>query len=281
MNAGSELVSVPLAGVVGAPIAQSKSPQLHGHWLTRYGIKGFYVPLEVSPADFETVIQAMPRMGFVGTNVTIPHKEAALRLADEVTERARLIGAANTLTFRADGSIHADNTDGYGFLANLKSGAPAWKAENGAAFILGAGGAARAVIVSLHDAGVAEITISNRTRARAETLADELNIPLRIVDWSDAGDATSEAALLVNSTSLGMIGKAPLSMSLDALRSDSTVTDLVYNPLQTPLLTQAAERGATTVDGLGMLLHQAVPGFERWFGRRPEVDQDLRDALLA
>jgi shikimate dehydrogenase len=273
--------SIPLAGVIGWPIAHSKSPDLHGHWLRRYGLKGFYVPLNVAPDRFEDVVRVLPQMGFVGANVTIPHKEAALHLADVVTDRATLIGAVNTLTFREDGKIHADNTDGYGFLANLRAGAPDWQPDAGPAAVLGAGGAARAVLSSLLDAGVPEILLSNRTRARADKLRDDFGPRVRVVEWVQAGNMLEEADLVVNTTSLGMTGKQPLRVPLDGLRSKATVTDIVYAPLQTPLLQAAAAKGCVTVDGLGMLLHQAVPGFQRWFGIRPEVDDDLRAALLA
>lgn len=271
---------IPLAGVIGAPIAHSKSPRLHQYWLNKYGISGFYVPLNVMPADFEKVIRTMPSMGFVGANVTIPHKEAALHLADIVTDRATLIGAANTLTFRADGKIHADNTDGYGFMANLRAGAPDWTPEEGPAAIWGAGGAARAVIVSLLDAGVPEILLSNRTRARADKLRDDFGNRVRVVEWVQAGNMVEDATLLVNTTSLGMVGKPALRVPLDGLTSKTTVTDLVYVPLQTELLAKAKAKGCCTVDGLGMLLHQGVPGFERWFGRTPEIDEGLRDIMV-
>ncbi|MCU0856297.1 MAG: shikimate dehydrogenase [Rhodobacteraceae bacterium] len=275
------LASIPLAGVIGAPIAHSRSPALHGYWLRKYGIRGFYVPLEVAQADLEDVLRAMPRMGFVGANVTIPHKETVLRLADIVSDRAALIGAANTLIFRADGKIHADNTDGYGFLENLRQGVPGWRADAGPCTVLGAGGAARAVVASLLEAGAEEIRITNRTRNRAEALRAEFGTKVVIYDWVQAGNALEEAATVVNTTSLGMVGKSEFRVPLDGLSSDAVVTDLVYTPLDTALLVRAREIGCRTVDGLGMLLHQAVPGFERWFGVKPEVDAALREAVLA
>lgn len=271
---------IPLAGVIGSPISHSKSPQLHGHWLKTYGVRGFYVPMEVGSADLDTVLRAMPRMGFVGVNVTIPHKEAVLKIADSVTDRATLIGAANTLTFRDDGKIHADNTDGYGFLENLKAGATNWDARKGPAAVLGAGGAARAVIVALLDSGVPEIYLSNRTRARAEKLESDFGARVKVVDWVQAGNMLEDASLVVNTSSLGMVGKPEMRVPLDGLRQDAVVTDLVYNPLKTRLLEVAEQKGCTTVDGLGMLLHQGVPGFERWFGPRPEVTNDTRLAVL-
>lgn len=272
---------IPLAGVIGHPVAHSLSPRLHGHWLARYGLPGHYVPLDVAPGDLAQVLAAMPRMGFRGCNVTIPHKQAALALASTATERARRIGAANTLSFRRDGSIHADNTDGYGFAANLVRGAPDFRAHGSCALVLGAGGAARAVLDALSEAGITRITLANRTRARAEALAADFGPHVNVADWDDAGAAIAGADLIVNTTSLGMAGQPPLALPLDGLHAGQTVTDLVYVPLETPLLAAARAAGATAVDGLGMLLHQAAPGFEDWFGRRPEVDAALRAAVLA
>ncbi len=274
------LPKIPLAGVIGSPIAHSKSPQVHGHWLKTYGIAGHYIPMDVEPDNLADVIRMLPKMGFVGVNITIPHKEAVLAIADLVTDRAILIGAANTLIFRKDGKIHADNTDGYGFLENLKTGAPTWQAKAGPAAILGAGGAARAVIASLLDAGVPEIYLSNRTRIRAEKLKSDFGSRVSVFDWVQAGNMIEHAALVVNTTSLGMIGKSEMRVPLDGLKPGTFVTDLVYAPLKTHFLETAEQMGCVTVDGLGMLLHQAVPGFERWFGKRPEVDRATRAAAL-
>jgi len=274
------LERIPLAGVIGSPIAHSKSPQLHHHWLRTYGLKGHYIPMDVNADDLAQVLKTLPKMGFVGVNITVPHKERVLELADLITDRATLIGAANTLIFRKDGKIHADNTDGYGFVENLRQGAPNWNPKAGPAAVLGAGGAARAVVASLVDAGVPEIMISNRTRVRAEKLADDFGKRVRVVEWVKAGNMLEDAALVVNTTSLGMVGKSELRVPLDGLQKSAVVTDLVYNPLQTRLLRVAGEIGCTTVDGLGMLLHQAVPAFERWFGKRPEVDAATRAAAL-
>lgn len=269
-----------LAGVVGEPISHSKSPVLHGHWLQKYGIKGQYVPLEVAQKDLETTLRTLPKMGFAGLNVTIPHKERALAIADHVSDRAVLIGAANTLIYRADGTIHADNTDGYGFIQNIKSAYPDWSAKDGPVALFGAGGAARAIIVALLNDGAEEIRISNRTRARAEALRAEFGAHLHVFDWVKAGNMLDGAATVVNTSALGMVGKPDLRVPLDALSKNALVTDIVYTPLQTNLLQHAQSIGCRTVDGLGMLLHQAVPGFERWFGQRPEVDDDLRRVVL-
>lgn len=236
------LKSVPLAGVIGNPIAQSKSPILFRHWLKKYGCEGHYIPMPVEEGHLETVIRTLPKMGFVGCNVTIPHKLDVLKIADLATDRATLIGAANTLIFRKDGKIHADNTDGYGFIENLKQGAPGWSAEIGPAAVLGAGGAARAVIASLLDAGVPEIYLSNRTRPKAEALQSAFGTRVTVVDWVQAGNMLEDAATVINTTSLGMKGMPELRVPLDGLRRGTVVTDLVYNPLKTRLLEEAEAR---------------------------------------
>ncbi len=272
--------SIPLAAVIGHPITHSKSPRLHGYWLRKYGIDGHYVPMDVAPDDLGVVIRAMPKMGFVGANVTIPHKEAVMPFVDQLSESARAIGAVNTLVFTTDGTILGDNTDGYGFVENLRQGAPDWQPVAGPAMVLGAGGAARAIVYALLQAGVPRVLVSNRTKTRAERLRADFGAQVEVVDWDEAAQAFENVSALVNTTSLGMFGKAPLEISLDALSPTTTVTDIVYNPLETDLLCQARAKGCQTVDGLGMLLHQAVPGFEAWFGTRPEVDAGLRDEVL-
>jgi len=274
------LKRIPLAGVIGSPIAHSKSPALHGHWLKTYGVAGHYIPMEVSQDDLAQAIQTLPKLGFVGVNVTIPHKERVLELADLVTDRAALIGAANTLIFRKDGRFHADNTDGYGFVENLRQNAPGWEAGAGPAAVFGAGGAARAVIAALIEVGATDIRLSNRTRSRAEGLRKEFGSKITVFDWVQAGNMLDDATTVVNTTSLGMVGKPEFRVPLDGLSPGAVVTDLVYAPLQTTLLKAAEEAGCHTVDGLGMLLHQAVPAFERWFGVRPVVDAALRNAVL-
>lgn len=271
---------IPLAGVIGAPVAHSRSPQLHHHWLKTHALRGHYVPLDVAVEDMRGVLSMLPKMGFVGVNITIPHKESVLRLADMVTDRARRIGAANTIVFRKDGGMQADNTDGYGFIQNLRQNAPHWNPGAGPAAVLGAGGAARAVVAALLDADVPKVLLSNRTRSRAEMLQDDFGPRVRVVDWVQAGNMLDQALTVVNTTSLGMQGKPELRVPLDGLRKDAVVTDLVYAPLQTRLLREAQKAGCTTVDGLGMLLHQAVPAFERWFGVRPRVDSATRAAVL-
>jgi shikimate dehydrogenase len=271
---------IPLAGVIGSPIAHSRSPRLHQHWLRRYGIRGHYIPMDIASDDLEEAVSVLPKLGFVGINVTIPHKEHILSVADLVTDRAALMGAANTLIFRKDGKVHADNTDGYGFIENLRQGAPDWDPLAGPTAVIGAGGAARAVIASLIEVGVQEIRLTNRTKTRSEALRQEFGTKVNVIDWVKAGNMLDGAMTVVNASSLGMTGKPEMRIPLDGLSPDAVVTDLVYSPLETHLLSYANSIGCRTVDGLGMLLHQAAPAFERWFGVRPEVDDQLRKAVL-
>lgn len=277
----TDLPKIPLAGVIGHPIAHSRSPSLHGFWLRRYGVKGHYIPMDVAPVDLETTLRHLPKIGFVGLNVTIPHKEAVLKIADVITDRAALIGAANTLIFRKDGKIHADNTDGAGFMANLRQNAPEWDPSSGPAAVFGAGGAARAVIAALIEVGVPQIRISNRSRPRAEALRADFGAKLVVYDWVQAANMLEGAATVINTTSLGMTGKPEFRVPLDALEPGAVVNDLVYTPLKTSFLLEAEARGGLIVDGLGMLLHQAAPGFERWFGPTPAVDEETRQAVLS
>ena len=271
---------IPLAGVIGHPISHSKSPALFRHWFRELGVRGHYIPIDIVDQDLEDVLRTMPKMGFVGCNVTIPFKEHAMSLADKVSDRATLVGAANTLSFGDDGRVSADNTDGVGFIENLKQGAPDWEPGAGPAAVLGAGGASRAIIIALLEEGVPEIMISNRTRIRAENLKADFGAKISVVDWVNSGNMLEDAATVVNTTSLGMVGKQEFRVPLDNLSPKSVVTDIVYTPLQTKLLQEAAEIGCRTVDGLGMLLHQAIPGFDRWFGIRPEVNEKTRAAIL-
>lgn len=272
---------VPLAGVIGDPIAHSLSPRLHGHWLRRYGLKGHYVPLHVTHQNLAEVLRILPDMGFVGVNITIPHKEFVLSLATQVSDRAALIGAANTLTFLGNGQIQADNTDGAGFLSNIRQGLPGWTAAMGPALVLGAGGAAKAIVSALINDGAPKVIVVNRTRMRADALREQFGARVETQDWTRIADLVGDVALIVNTTSLGMEGQSSLSIDLSRLTPPTVVTDIVYKPLETELLAAARQMGCETVDGLGMLLHQAVPGFERWFGHTPMVDDDLRAAVLA
>ena len=261
-----------LAGILGWPAAHSRSPRLHGLWLRRHGVDGAYLPLPVAPDRFAAAVRALVDLGFRGANVTIPHKEAAFALCDRVDPSARRAGAVNTLVFR-DGAIEGSNTDGWGFLANVAESAPGWRADSGPAVILGAGGSARAIAAALLDAGCPKLTLVNRTPARAEALAQALGGPIEVTTTPPLAGA----ALLVNTTSLGMQGQPPLDLDLAALPPGAVVADIVYVPRETSLLAAARARGLTAVDGLGMLLHQARPGFAAWFGITPEVDAELRD----
>lgn len=273
-------VKIPLAAVIGHPIAHSKSPDVHGYWLRKYGIPGHYIPLDIAPDNLTELLPRLPDLGFVGANVTIPHKETVMNIADKITDRATLIGAANTLIFRKNGRIVADNTDGYGFIENIRQTVPTWNPKSGPAVVFGAGGAARAVLASLLDVGVPRIMLTNRTRERAENLRADFGNRIEVVDWVHAGNILDDAKLVVNTTSLGMTGHREMRVPLDGLKPGTIVNDLVYSPLRTGLLATADEKGCRVVDGLGMLLHQAVPGFERWFGKRPEVDVNVRNAVL-
>ena len=265
-----------IAGIFGWPVAHSRSPLLHGFWLDLYGIDGAYVPLAVAPEHFDQALRILPRLGFVGANVTVPHKEAALEAVDDADELAQRIGAVNTVVVREDGSLHGSNTDAFGFIENLREFVPDWTASSGPAVVVGAGGAARAIAFALIDGGTPEIRIVNRTTARADALAHELGPAARTWPWVDRAGSLNEAGLLVNTTKLGMQGEASLDLPLDALPQEAVVTDAVYVPMETALLAEAAERGNRVVDGLGMLLHQARPGFEVWFGVTPVVTEELR-----
>ena len=268
-----------LAGVAGWPVSHSGSPRLHGHWLERYGVDGAYLPLAVHPDDLAGALRALPLLGFRGVNLTVPHKERALALCDEIGDEAARIGAVNTVVIGEDGRLVGSNTDGFGFLENLTRNS-AWRASKGPALLFGAGGAARAVAVALLDAGVSELRLVNRTAARVESLAAALGTGAHAWSWETREAALDGCALLVNATTLGMEGQPPLDLDLTRLPAQAVVNDIVYTPLETPLLREAARRGNPAVDGLGMLLHQARPGFEAWFGVRPEVDETLRRFVL-
>jgi shikimate dehydrogenase len=269
------------AFIVGHPIAHSRSPKIHGHWLDRYGIDGSYAAVDVAPEDFAAFLASLAERGFAGGNVTIPHKEAAFAVVAHRDAAAELIGAVNTLWFE-DGALVGGNTDAHGFAANLDEHAPGWH-ENSPAVVLGAGGAARAVVHALKERGISDIRVVNRTLSRAEELCDRFGVGVTAHGAATA-DLLEGAGLLVNTTSLGMTGKdgaAVLAADPAFLPARAVVTDIVYAPLETPLLAAARARDLKTVDGLGMLLHQAVPGFERWFGRRPDVTPELRALIVA
>ncbi|MER9868808.1 shikimate dehydrogenase [Mesorhizobium sp. M0136] len=267
------------AFVTGHPIAHSRSPKIHGHWLAKYGIDGVYEAIDVAPEAFAEFLQTLQAQGYRGGNVTIPHKEAAFALAERRDADAEQIGAVNTLWFE-NGELWGGNTDAHGFAANLDEYAPGW-AANGPAVVLGAGGAARAVIHALKQRGINDVRIVNRTLARAQELRDRFGAGVSAHGMAATGEFLEDAGLLVNTTALGMHGNEGLSADPGRLPDRAIVTDIVYVPLETPLLATAKARGLRTVDGLGMLLHQAVPGFERWFGIRPEVTAELRQIVIA
>ncbi len=273
-----------LAGIMGWPVAHSRSPLLHGFWLDQTGVEGAYLPLPVRPGDIEKALRALPVLGFRGCNLTIPHKLAVLEVADHIDPLARRIGAANTIVVAADGTLDASNTDAYGFRENLRETVPDWRPGAGAAVVLGAGGSARAIVAALADSGVSEIRLVNRTRSRAESLAGDLASAatrISVHGWREASVVQEGAGLLVNTTSLGMTGEPPLQLDLSPLPRSAPVADLVYVPLETDLLAAARRRGHPVVDGLGMLLHQGRPGFEAWFGAEVQVSRELRAAIVA
>ncbi len=270
-----------LAGVMGWPIMHSRSPKLHGYWLGHYGLAGAYLPLAIKAEGLEAALRALPALGFAGCNLTIPHKEAALRIVDAASPLARRIGAVNCIVVRADGALEGRNYDAFGFTESLRERAPDLRFDAGPAVVIGAGGASRAILAGLMDEGAPEIRLINRSPARAQALAAEFGGPVRAVPWEARTQALEGAAILVNTTSQGMVGEAPLDLALDALPVSALVVDIVYVPLETPLLATARARGNRVVDGLGMLLHQARPAFEAWFGIDPKVTPELRALIEA
>lgn len=273
--------SYKLAGVMGWPVAHSRSPVIHNHWIAEHGLKGAYVLLPVQPVQIESALRSLPVLGFAGCNLTIPHKVAALNVVDRVDPLAQRIGAINTIVVEPDGSLTGKNTDGYGYIQSLRDAQPAWKATTGPAVVLGAGGAARAVIVGLIDSGASEIRLTNRSWAKAHDMAQEFGGPVRAIPWEDRHDALAGAALLVNTTNQGMHGEAALDLRLDKLPEHALVSDIIYVPLETPLLEAARLRGHMTVNGLGMLLNQARPAFAAWFGVEPAITAGLVTKVLA
>ena len=270
-----------LAGVMGWPVMHSRSPKLHNYWFERNGLAGTYLPLAIKPEGLEKALRALPALGFAGCNLTIPHKEQALRIVDHADARARRIGAISCVTVNADGSLTGTNNDWYGFVENLREAFPGWRADAGPAVVMGAGGASRAVVDALIHEGATEIRLINRTRARAESLAAALGGPVTVLGWDERHSALGGAALLVNTTSQGMVGNPPLDLALDALPRTAEVCDIIYIPGETPLLTAARERGNRTVNGLGMLLHQGRPAWRSWFDREVEVTAELRALIEA
>ena len=269
------------ACVIGWPVEHSRSPAIHRYWLELYGIDGAYEKEAVRPEEFASFLGSLSDRGYAGANVTLPHKTEALRLATIADESARAIGAANTLWLDGTGRLNASNTDAYGFMTNLNQEAPHWNKGRAPVMVLGAGGAARAILYGLIAQGASRILLANRTRDRAEVLAGTFGPAVSVVNWDARNQALAGCGLLVNATSLGMSGKGPLDIEVEALPEDAVVADIVYSPLETPLLATARARRRQAVDGLGMLLYQAVPSFERWFGVRPQVTKELKAHVAA
>ena len=270
-----------MAGVMGWPVAHSRSPVIHNHWIRQYGLQGAYGLFPVRPDKLEDAIRGLPALGLAGCNVTLPHKVDAMQFMDVVAPLARRMGAINTIVVTPEGALHGFNNDGYGYIQSLRDARPDWQASAGPATVLGAGGAARAVVLSLLDQGATEIRLLNRTRAKAQALADEFGAGVQVVNWSERHEALAGIALLVNTTNQGMHGEPDLDLRLDRLPQTALVSDAIYIPLETALLQAARLRGNATVNGLGMLLNQARPAFQAWFGVLPEITPALQQAILA
>jgi shikimate dehydrogenase len=270
-----------LAGVMGDPVMHSRSPKLHNYWFAKYGLTGTYVPLAITAERLRAALRALPALGFSGCNLTIPHKEAALEIVDRLDPLARRIGAVNCVVVAADGSLEGHNHDAFGYIESVREAQPNWRADTGPIVVVGAGGGARAVLVSLIDQGAREIRVVNRTLARGEALAGELGGPLTALSWEKREVALDGAAMLINATNQGMVGEPPLDLALDRLPVRALVSDIIYIPRETTLLAAARRRGNPTVNGLGMLLHQARPAFHAWFGIMPEVTPELRAMIEA
>ena len=269
-----------LAAVLGNPISHSKSPRMHNYWLKKNKLNGYYIPIKVELEDFEQTIRALVNMGFSGVNVTIPHKLSALKIADESSSTAQYIGAANTLTFTKENKIYADNTDAYGFINNIKCKYPDWDPKKGMSVVLGAGGASRAVIAALLSEGSKEIIVLNRTIEKAEALKEDYDNKITVESWKNINEVVASCSNIINTTSLGMNNESLIAIKPNAIPETALVSDLVYTPLETNFLKMAKNRGSRTVDGLGMLIHQGVPGFEAWFGQKPLVTEELRKILI-
>ena len=272
--------AVYLAGVIGNPIAHSKSPKLHNYWLSKYKINGFYIPFSVTNDKLETSIKSLIELGFSGVNITIPHKTSVLSFADSITDRAALIGAANTLYFSKSGKIHADNTDGYGFIQNIVDEIPDYDFYDKTALIYGAGGSSRAIASALLSNGVKEVGITNRTRSKAQIISENLGAKVSVVDWRAAPDTITKVDIIINATSMGMVGQPDFSQPISRAKKTALVVDIVYNPLITGLIKEAKKLKLKTVGGIGMLINQAVPGFEHWFQKKPQVDDEIRRFII-
>lgn len=270
-----------LAGVMGWPVAHTRSPVIHNHWIAEHGLKGAYVQLPVQPGQLEAAIRGLPALGFAGCNVTVPHKVDVMPWMDTVHPAAARIAAINTIVVMPDGSLQGMNNDGVGYVQSLRDADPAWRADAGPVLVLGAGGAARAIVVALLDEGAPQVLLCNRSPGRAQALAQALDRRVQVVPWHQRNEAMDGISLLVNTTTQGMHGQPPLDVVLDALPVAAMVSDAVYIPLETPLLAAARKRGNRTVNGLGMLLNQARPAFHAWFGVMPEITPQLRSVVQA
>jgi shikimate dehydrogenase len=270
-----------LAGVMGMPIYQSRSPILHNYWLAKYGIKGAYGHFPVELKNLEGAIRGLSSLGLAGCNITLPHKVHAMKMMDHIDPLAQRMGAINCIVVQEDGALHGFNHDGFGYIQSVKDAKPDWRADAGPILVLGAGGAARAIVLSLVDAGAKEIRLVNRTISKAQELTSGVESIVKVFDWSERNECMRDSAMLINTTSQGMYGQPPLEVQLDALPLTALVSDAVYIPLETPLLEKARLRGNTTVNGLGMLLNQARPAFKLWFGVMPEITEELNTAVLA
>ena len=270
-----------LAGVMGWPVAHTRSPAIHNHWIAQYSLKGAYVQLPVQPQNLEAAICGLPALGFAGCNITVPHKVNAMQLMDTLHPAARRVAAINTVVVQADGSLLGMNNDGYGYIQSLRDAQPDWRGDAGPALVMGAGGAARAIVVALLDEGVPEVRLCNRTQEKAQALKDAFGDRVTVVPWADRNSAMAGVRLLVNTTTQGMHGQPALDVALDDLPAEALVSDAIYIPLETPLLAAARQRGHQTVNGLGMLLNQARPAFHAWFGVLPELTPGLIAAVQA
>ena len=268
-----------LAGVMGWPISQSRSPMMHNYWFAKHGLAGSYVPLAIEPERLRDALRALPSLNFAGCNLTIPHKQEAFKIVHEVDDVAKKIGAISCVMVRPDGSLSGTNNDYYGFIENILEFVPDWRADAGPVAVMGAGGGSRAVVYGLLLRGAKDIRLVNRTHARAVTLAQELGGPITVLPWEQRHDALDGAAMLVNATSQGMVGQAALDLRLDKLSKTALVADIIYIPRETPLIASARERGNRTVTGLGMLLHQGRPTWKAWFGIEPKVTAELRELI--
>jgi shikimate dehydrogenase len=270
-----------MAGVMGWPVVHSRSPKIHNYWFAKHGLTGTYVPLGIRAEGLGAALRALPALGFAGCNLTIPHKEAAFEIVDRIDPLAKRVGAINCVAVAPDGSLDGRNYDGFGYIHSILEADPAWRADTGPIVVLGAGGAARAVLISLADQGAKEIRLANRSSERAQALAREFGAPIKTLAWNDRHAALDGAAMLINTTSQGMAGQSALNLTLDELPIAALVSDIIYIPRETPLLMAARLRGNRTVNGLGMLLHQARPAFHAWFGVMPEVTAELRAMIEA